>query len=226
MTDIVPELYKKIESDFNSRMAMDPVIRSFNKRLEAEVVPGDVVQAGVVISNSEVGLGAVSVQPLIYRLVCTNGMICQDFGERRAHVGRQTKGLEDFIVYQEDTKEAEVKAFMLLLRVATMRALGQTRFSQIVDKLQLATSARIIGRVEDIVELTCKTYGLNLGEQDYTLTYLIQGGDLTMYGLSNAITRASQDCDSYDRATTLESLGWDVATMAPAQWREINNVSN
>ena len=58
------------------------------------------------------------------------------------------------------------------------------------------------------------------------LTYLIQGGDLTMYGLSNAITRASQDCDSYDRATTLESLGWDVATMAPAQWREINNVSN
>ena len=201
-------------------------LKILNKRLEAEVVPGDVVQAGVVISNSEVGLGAVTVQPLIYRLVCTNGMICQDFGERRAHVGRQTKGLEDFIVYQEDTKEAEDKAFMLRLRDATMAAIEETRFSQIVDKLQEATSARIIGRIQDVVELTGKTYGLNQGEQDDILTYLIQGGDLTMYGLSNAITRASQDCDSYDRATTLESLGWDVATMAPAQLREINNVSN
>lgn len=37
-----------------------------------EVRKGDIVQAGVMISNSEVGLGAVSIQPLVYRLVCTN----------------------------------------------------------------------------------------------------------------------------------------------------------
>ena len=39
--------------------------------------PGDVVQAGVSISNSETGRGAVSVCPLVYRLVCTNGMCPQ-----------------------------------------------------------------------------------------------------------------------------------------------------
>ena len=37
-------------------------LKVVNKRLEMEVVPGDIVQAGVVISNSEVGLGAVSVK--------------------------------------------------------------------------------------------------------------------------------------------------------------------
>ena len=63
-------------------------IKVVNHRLEAEVMPGDIVRAGVVISNSEVGLGAVSVRPLVYRLVCTNGMIVNDFGERKAHVGR------------------------------------------------------------------------------------------------------------------------------------------
>ena len=47
-------------------------LKIVNHRLEAEVAPGDLVQAGVVISNSEVGLGAVSVQPLVYRLVCSN----------------------------------------------------------------------------------------------------------------------------------------------------------
>ncbi len=35
-------------------------------RLQAEVVPGDVVQAGVIISNSETGQGAVWVKPLVY----------------------------------------------------------------------------------------------------------------------------------------------------------------
>ena len=63
---------------------------------------------------------------------------------------------------------------------------------------------------------------LNQLEQDSILNYLIQGGDLSLYGLSNAITRASQDVESYDRATTLEGIGWQVATMPGAQWKEIN----
>ena len=40
-------------------------IKVVNPKLTAEVVPGDIVQAGVVISNSETGQGAVCVQPLI-----------------------------------------------------------------------------------------------------------------------------------------------------------------
>lgn len=58
----------------DSRMYMKIV----NTRLEAEVVPGDIVQAGVIISNSETGMGAVNIQPLVYRLVCSNGMIVND----------------------------------------------------------------------------------------------------------------------------------------------------
>lgn len=50
-------------------------IKVVNERIQTEVVPGDIVQAGILISNSEVGMGSVSVKPLIYRLVCTNGMV-------------------------------------------------------------------------------------------------------------------------------------------------------
>lgn len=64
-------------------------LKVVNHRLEMEVRKDDIVQAGVMISNSEVGLGAVSIQPLVYRLVCTNGMVVNDMGERRHHVGRQ-----------------------------------------------------------------------------------------------------------------------------------------
>lgn len=98
----------------------------------------------------------------------------------------------------------------------------RARFAQIVGKLQDATQARITGRVQDVIELTGKAYDLNQPEQDSILNYLIKGGDLSLYGLSNAITRASQDVESYDRATTLEGIGWQVATMTKNQWEEIN----
>lgn len=198
-------------------------IKIVNHRLEMAVVPGDYVQAGVVISNSEVGLGAVTVQPLVYRLVCSNGLCVNDFGERRAHVGRAAKALEDsFTIYTDETLEAEDKAFMLKLRDTTLAAIEEARFAQIVGRLQETTQAKITGRVQDVVELTGKAFDLNQGEQDNILNYLIQGGDLSLYGLTNAITRASQDVESYDRATALEGIGWQVAAMPAAQWKEIN----
>lgn len=199
-------------------------IKIVNHRLEAEVKKGDIVQAGVVISNSEVGLGAVSVRPLLYRLVCTNGMILNSLGERRHHVGRQQKAIEDcdYTVYSDETMEAEDKAFLLKLRDATTAAIEESRFHTAVDQLKEAAGIPIEGAVTDVVELTAKNYGMNSDEQNSILKYLIEGGDLSKYGLSNAITRASQDIESYDRATVLEEVGWQVATMEPKQWKILN----
>jgi hypothetical protein len=146
-----------------------------------------------------------------------------DFGERKAHVGRSAKALEDsFTIYTDETLEAEDKAFMLKLRDTTLAAIEEARFAQIVGRLQETTQAKITGRVQDVIELTGKAFDLNQGEQDSILNYLIAGGDLSLYGLTNAITRASQDVESYDRATALEGIGWQVATMPAAQWKEIN----
>ena len=198
-------------------------LKILNRRLEQEVKPGDVVQAGVVISNSEVGLGAVSVQPLIYRLVCSNGLIAGDVGERRTHIGRAVEAADEkYNIYSDETREAEDKLLLLKLKDATKAALEELKFAMIVDKLRDSTKAKITGHVPDVVELTSKAYGLNQGEQESILDYLIAGGDLSLYGLSNAVTRASQDIDSYDRATTLENIGWQVVNMSPSQWRDIN----
>ena len=68
-------------------------IKVVNPRLQADVVPGDVVQAGVIISNSETGLGSVTIQPLIYRLVCSNGMVIND-----AKTRRNSTDLEDIFI--------------------------------------------------------------------------------------------------------------------------------
>lgn len=157
-------------------------LKVVNHRLEMEVRKGDIVQAGVMISNSEVGLGAVSIQPLVYRLVCTNGMVVNDMGERRHHVGRQAKAVEDsFTLYSDETMEAEDKAFLLKLRDTTMAAIDEARFSQVVGRLQESMAVPITGRVQDVVQLTAQSYGINAEEQEGILKYLIEGGDLSLW---------------------------------------------
>ena len=188
-----------------------------------EVVPGDWVEFGIIISNSEVGLGAVIIRPFLNRLICTNGCVVNDFGERRHHVGRQSKAVEDsFDLYSDAAIEAEDKAFMLKLRDVAKATLDESRYPTIIGKLQNSTRALITGKVQDVVELTSKNYGFNQSEQESILDYLIRGGDMSLYGLYNAVTRMSQDVESYDRATELESIGWDIATMESARWKEIN----
>ena len=184
---------------------------------------GDKVQFGIVVSNSEVGLGAVSVQPLVYTLACTNGMIVNSLGERKTHVGRAAKGVDDgWEVMSDEAREAEDKAFLLRLRDITNAAFDEARQGMIVERLEEAAGARITGKVTEVVEIVGKDYGLSNLEQDGVLKYLIEGGDLSLYGLSNAVTRYSQDVESYDRATALEGMGWQMATMEPRKWKEIN----
>jgi len=64
-------------------------IRAVTPRLEADVAVGDTVQAGLIISNSEIGRGSLSVSPMLYRLSCLNGAVFNTLGSRARHVGVQ-----------------------------------------------------------------------------------------------------------------------------------------
>lgn len=117
---------------------------------------------------------------------------------------------EDFTLYSDETLKAEDKAFMLKLRDTTMAAIEESRFAQVVDKLKEAAGIPIKGNVQEVVELTGREFGITQDEQNGIFKYLVEGGDLSLYGLTNAVTRASQDVESYDRATALEGIGWQI----------------
>ena len=66
-------------------------LKAVTEKVTGIVKVGDVIQAGIVISNSEVGQGSLRVEALDYRLVCLNGMI-RDSSIRKAHLGRGARG--------------------------------------------------------------------------------------------------------------------------------------
>lgn len=201
-------------------------IKVVNTRLEAEVVPGDIIQAGVIISNSEVGQGSVCIQPLVYRLVCSNGMIINDAQTRRNHVGRVNNSEESFLLYSEETLAAEDHAFVLKIQDTVKAAVEEARFSQVVGLMRTAKQAPMNTQdVPGIVRLTSKEFHISEDESTGVLKHLIEGNDLTLYGLSNAITRHSQDVESYDRATELESIGYNILSMPSRQWNRINQMA-
>lgn len=196
-------------------------IKVVNERLELEVRKGDVVQAGIAISNSEVGLGALSVEPLIYRLVCSNGMVAQDFSKKRYHVGRNASEGENYELYRDETLKADEQAFFLKVQDTVRAAVDIAKFSTIVERMREATSKRIEGNPVKAVELTANHFGFNQQESSGVLQHLIQGGDLSAYGLLNAITRTSQDVEDYDRSTELERDGSRVLSLPASTWKAI-----
>ncbi|MEP6774470.1 MAG: DUF932 domain-containing protein [Chloroflexota bacterium] len=192
-------------------------------RIQAEVKPGDVVQAGLLISNSEVGLGAVSIQPYSVRLVCLNGAVHNDLGTRRNHVGRLVTdtGEDAYKLFAEETLIADDKAFYLKVRDVVRGALRETVFRRIVSQMREAAGARPDADPVKAVEVLSKKHALNGDEQKGILRHLIEGADLSLWGMANAFTPHSLDVESYDRATELEAIGGNIIALARSEYREL-----
>jgi hypothetical protein len=72
-------------------------LRLVDPRLSRDVLPGDRVIAGLHIANSEVGKRSVTVDALVYRLVCQNGLVRLVKGRsllHQRHVGVTAARLE------------------------------------------------------------------------------------------------------------------------------------
>lgn len=183
-------------------------LKVINKTMKAEIVPGDVVQAGFVISNSEIGLGAVKVEPLVYRLVCKNGMISKDLAHKKYHTGKQVEDTDNaYELYSDVTLAADDKAYFMKVQDIVSAAVDEAKFTLTVDKMRTAMNIKTGENPVQTVEVLGDRYVLNKLERASILRHFIIGNDYSHFGLVNAVTRSSQDAQDYNRATELERIG-------------------
>ena len=184
---------------------------------------GDVVQAGIVIGNSEIGSGATIVDPLVYRLSCLNGARYRDYGMSKYHLGRVAgEGKDTFEFFKDETLRADDRAFMLKLTDVVRAAADQVAFNVLVDRISETTENEIKGDPVKAVEVVQKKFNLDDTEKSGVLQHLIKGGDLSQYGLSNAVTAMSADVEDYDRASDLERLGGQIIELPKSDWHTIS----
>lgn len=197
-------------------------ITAVSPNVTGEVVPGDVVQAGVRIQNSEVGNGSLAVFPVIWRGVCSNGLVRESFGERKYHIGGRAEDNDNaFEVFSDETQQLADAAFFAKVGDIVRAAVSDHLFGQIVDQLRNAADQHIEGNPVDAVQEVANTFDMTDGEQGDVMRHLIEGGDLSMWGMINAITRTAQDTDDFDRAMDLERAGGRVVELPAPEWRRI-----
>ena len=180
------------------------------------------MQAGVVIANSEVGASSLRISPMVYRLICTNGLISGS-QLRQHHVGRgfdpADDGASEF--YRDETCRAVDRAFWLKVVDTVDAAMNEALFGQLVDKLRVAAGEPLDAKPSEIVEVVARRFGLTEVEQDGVLHQLALGADWTRYGVVNAVTRIAEDSATYDRAVELERIGGEVLNL-PASAFSLN----
>ena len=191
-------------------------------QIQVEIQPGDVVQAGVVISNSEIGQGSLSVQPLLYRLVCKNGLIAADRAMRKTHIGRLSDASTDEVtIFRDDTLAADDQAFFLKVRDVVEGAVSEATFATVADKLRKTLGIKLTGDPVKSVEVLATRYLLNDTERAGVLRSLIAEADLSAYGLVNAVTGFAQEVDDYDRSTELEAIAGRMIEQKSSEWNLI-----
>lgn len=188
-------------------------LRMFDPALAREVLPGDPIMAGIHVSNSEVGKRAVTVDALVYRLVCSNGLIALVKGKslmHRRHIGIQGVSFE---------KELEQAVWE-----ATQAAGGMLeRFA--------ATVRQPVTDVEKTLDRIGLSWDLSKSTQELVRDALLRetpSQQQTLYGLINAVTHAARWLPLDDRyqlealAGSLMQKGLDSLPAPKHKAKEVN----
>lgn len=182
---------------------------------------GKVVSA-IVISNSEIGAGALRIEPSVFTTWCTNLAIMAQAAMRKYHVGRAHDVMESNEIFRDETRIADDRAFWMKVRDVANAAFDEKFFHAAIADMRRAADRPI--KSDDlvvVVERTVRELALPQATNTGILKHLAAGGDLTQWGLSSAITRVAGDVADYELATSLERAGGQVLALPGRTWDAI-----
>lgn len=201
-------------------------LKVLSPKLEGEIKEGDRVQYGLVISNSDVGSGSVRVEPLIYRLVCSNGMI-SNTAMKKYHVGRSQSEQDFYGLLTEDTRNLDDQAFWAKVKDLVMASLQPENFQGEIERIRYAANNEIRNQDPmEVVELAMRATSVTGKETKNSILASLASGNenagFTQWGLMNAFTRTAQsNALDYQQGIELERAAGKLLDLSPKQWERI-----
>lgn len=198
-------------------------LRAVLPKLEFEVRKGDIVQFGLSISNSEIGQGALEVAIYALRLICLNGAVMEDGKQRKNHVGGSLGDELATEYLADETRKAVDEAFFLKLRDTTKHMLTEAVVLGSVHKMRDAAETKIPVRPDKMVTELGRRMSLSLSESDGVLEFLMNGGDMTQWGMANAFTSMAKEVGEHDgdRSDELERIGGKIISLTQTDWARV-----
>ena len=198
---VLPILLDK-EYDIKSCAITDTkmYIKASLPSLQREVNKGDVVESGVIISNSEVGHGAVNVSPFIHRLVCMNGMVVNDSRLQSRHLTSSQATIDGvYEILSDEAKELDSQALLTKVRDVVASTSDEMRFEEQVQMMTDASQIKI-KRPKKVIELLENKFDLTKNEGESILDNLVNNRDdnqkfANIWTVVNSITALGNTMD-------------------------------
>ncbi|MGC9046961.1 MAG: hypothetical protein ACP5IC_02515 [Minisyncoccia bacterium] len=190
-----------------------------DKKYEIEINgKPDTYYTGVSVINSEVGYRAFEINVLLYRQVCSNGLIAPALNQkiRKIHVGRRITDEN----YWNDTVINENKLLLNKINDMLNIASNKDNITELLQRLSGYSKQPIDVSVK-FLDASQRVLGLNDNEKELIWKNL---EEKTRFGFINAITRTAQYYTTIVKKPTerlrLEEIAGEMLTNE-YYWREI-----
>jgi len=194
----------EIEDCFLSETEMNIKVKSNNLR-DFVRHRDDLIVGGLLFTNSETGHKALRVEPRLFRVKCSNGMIIEEFVTREIHLGNANE-LYDEMIY-------------LSLR-RSIRELF-SRFGEIVLLLRESTEVKI-KNPQKVLNNVVEQYKLSEAQKENILMAFGAEPEYDKYGIANAVTRAAQKEESWEKSIELERIGGNLISLPIEEFKSLD----
>lgn len=192
-------------------------VKAVTPKLRGEIRPGDIVQGGLIIKNSEVGASRFAVEPFVLRLKCTNGLVISQ-GYSRVHLGKRKE--EGEFSWSSETINLENQAIWSAVRDVIQQTFDPASFAAVVEKLKNNADTPVKEPVQAVSNVVT-AIGLTEATKEMLLKNFLEEKDYTQWGMTNALTATARQFPAPDDQVNLETRASDIALMHPEAFLEI-----
>lgn len=186
----------EVEDCYLSEMEMNVKVKS-NKLKDFIRHKDDLIIGGLLLVNSETGHRALRVEPRMFRVKCTNGMVIEELVTRQIHLG-DGNNESDEMVY-------------LSIRRSIRELFG--RFGEIIHILRETTEIKI-RNPQRVINNVVEHYKLSETQKENILIAFGMEPEHDKFGIANAITRAAQSEENWEKSIELERIGGKLITLS------------
>ena len=135
----------------------------------------DLMIGGIFLTNSETGHKALRVEPRLFRVKCSNGLIIEEMVTREIHIGNGDEAFDEII-------------YLSLRR--SIRELFD-KFGEIIQTLRESSEIKI-KNPQKMISNVAEHYRLSEAQRDNILMAFGAEPEYDKYGIANALTLAAQ----------------------------------
>ena len=220
-------------------------IRAVTPKVQADVKVGDPVQFGIALSTSDVGGGALKVEPFFHRLQCLNGMVMErslfgntddrrkvsvysKHGARKIEAPREISfeggTFAEFLT--DETRQKKAAAIFSETRDMITGLANPEKFRELVEIMRRSAETKIgnhdiqtvVARAMAEVSVVGKEMALDIIAE---LVNGNQGAGFTQWGLANSFTAQAHKAEDADKADMLMRAGGRIIALNETEWKKV-----